>query len=327
MNKKVLNTLLLAGQWILSLLLSIYLLVPVYNFSPSSFGGSEIYSPYENWKQFPLQTLQLSDEYIKGTDPEKILRINPFLDSENLYSLDKSENTFYSPFLLGHSQNDLQYLVKKKGSEKNLVFKLDNTSPSFNFELRGIRLLLLDNDSLSSVINTILDQGNPTAIIATSNSSHYAYNLVMSANANPISNLEALKKGNNLLVFSKEEIFNEEIDQIPVIRTIEWKDNTLKIDLSEKGEINIISSGFSMDTLVSNISLKLNNPNWFRFEVRFPKDHITYLSNPFFRYSAAPFDVIYPKTNNQLTIFINLSWLIGIILLNLGINRIRKKYL
>lgn len=327
MNKKVLNTLFIAGQWILSLLLSIYLLVPIYTFNSSSYGGSEFYSPYNNWKQFPLQTLQWNENKIVGTDPDNILQINPVLESENLYSLDSLENKIYSPFLLGHSKNDIQYLIKKKGSKKNIVYKIEGPSPSDGLAMSGISLLLLDNDSLSSVIDTVLMHGNPMAIIASSNSSNFAYNLVMSANADPINNLEAIKKGKNLLVFSKEEIFNSEIEQIPVIRTIEWKDNTLKIDLSEKGNLSIISSGFRIDTLLSNISLKLNSPNWFRFEIRFPKENITYISNPFFRYSTIPFEMIYPKTNNQLTIFINLSWLIGIILLNLGINRIRNKYL
>lgn len=327
MNKKKLNTLVLVLQWLLSFALSIYLLVPVYTFSTNTFVGDAIYSPYDNWRQVPLQTLQLKGSHIVGTQPDSLIVLNPFLPHKNIYLIDTLKENYFSPFLLGHSRNDIQFLLKRYGVTNTLLCRVEPGSSNDLSTFKGIGLYVIDNDSISSHIDAFLENGNPAAFIADQGENGYAYNLVMASSPNPTENLEAILAGRNLLVFSKQEIFREGIDKIPVIRTIEWENNTLKLDLSEKGEVRIISPGISLDTLVDNISLSINNPLWFRFEVRFPKEDISYISNAFFKYTDQAFDFRFPKTNNQLTIFINLSWLIGMILLNIGLNRFRKRYL
>lgn len=326
MIKRFANTLLWVGQWVISVLLLIYLIVPVFNFEDQPYFGTKLYSPYQDWKKSPLQTIELKNDSFTGIRSGKALYLNSFLEKAHLVSIDTFRTHHYSPFLLGHSINDIQYLVKNKSINENVGFLLgDLQNPAYN-QVSGVSINILESIDAVKQIDAKLEKGSPAAIINGASDSLYTYNMVMSSNGQVSEILTSLSEGRNLLAFSKKELFDSEIDQIPVIRNIKWEENKLSIDLSEKGSIKIISSGFELDTLSSNLSIKLNNPRWFRFEVRFEDDQITYLSNPFFSYAQQPFSRIYPKTNNQLTIFINLSWLLGIVILNLLLNRLRTRY-
>lgn len=326
MIKRYVNTLIWIGQWVISILLAIYLVVPAFDFDDKVYVGSQFYSPYQDWNLSPLHTIELNNDSLIGIRSDKTLHLNPFLEKAALISLDTTSRSHFSPFLLGHSFNDVQYLLKNETQNEHIAFKLDSEQNLYYEQLSGINICILESIDALKQIDANLEKGNPAAIINGMNDSLYAYNLVMSSTGSAAEILNSLAVGRNLLVFSNKELFAEEIEQIPVIRNIQWEKNKLSIDLSKKGDIKIISSGFKLDTLSSNLSIKLNDPKWFRFEVRFEEDQITYLSNPFFSYAKQPFKTVYPKTNNQLTIFINLSWLLGIVLLNLLLNRLRTRY-
>jgi hypothetical protein len=311
---------------VISILLAIYLLVPAFNFEDQPYFGSQFYSPYQDWSQSPMQTIEIKNDSLIGIRSGKVLHLNPFLEKAHLVSIDTMSRAHFSPFLLGHSINDAQYLVKNRTQNEYVAFILGDEQNPFYNQVSGVNISILESIDAVKQIDAKLKKGNPTAIINGANDSLFTYNLVMSLNGYESEILTSLAEGRNLLAFSNKEIFDADIDQIPVIRNIEWEENKLSIDLSEKGTIKIISSGFELDTLSSNLSIKLNSPKWFRFEVRFEEEQITYLSNPFFSYAKQPFSTVYPKTNNQLTIFINLSWLLGIVLLNLLLNKLRTRY-
>jgi hypothetical protein len=327
LNKKKLHTLVVLFQWVASLILAIYLITPVYRSQVNTFRGDSMYSPYENWQQIPLQIIQLKGDHFTGTKPDSILQILPFLPRENIYLLDTVDQAYYSPFLLGHSKNQLQYLLKKSGFYPRFLYKNDLEADELHLGLIGVSLHVLTKEDEISSLDLFLERGIPSAVIAGESDEIHSYNLLMAASGDAEESMSALLNGNNLLVFSENEIYYDTIPSIPVIRKIEWEENTLRLDLSQKGQISIISAGFHLDTLAHNLTLKLNDPRWFRFEVKFPDEKISYISNPYFKYANQAFDVRYPKANNQLTIFINLSWLLGIILLNLAINKWRNKYL
>jgi len=324
--KQYANRLIWIGQWAISILLAIYLIVPAFDFDQKTYVGSQFYSPYQDWSQSPLEPIQLKNDTFVGISSNKPFYLNPFLSKADLVSIDTTRKSHFSPFILGHSLNDVQYLVKNRFQSEFAAFLLNDQHSLYFDQLKGINSCILSSVEAVKQIDVKLEKGNPIAIISGKNDSLFTYNLVMSSNGSRDDILNSLTKGKNLLAFSKKMLFDEDIDQIPVIRKIEWDNNTLSIDLSKKGDIKIISSGFTLDTLSNNLSIKLNDPKWFRFEVRFKEDQITYLSNPFFSYIEHPFSTTYPKTNNQLTIFINLSWLLGIVLLNLLINRLRHRY-
>ncbi len=304
--------------------MAIYLLVPYYDFSPRQWVGDKIYSPYKNWKQTPLNPIHINNSIIHGTKPDSIVRIYPFLNEEEIVILDSVENEFYSPFLLGRSGNDLQYLINTSEPHSFLVYKSDT---QLERKFQGINAQIISDIEDLDKLDKALKNGIKTVIFAGEGDSGYLYNMLLSSSASPKECLSSLKRGENLLVISQFEIFNSEIEKIPVIRKIEWEDNELYLDLSQKGNIQIISSDFTLDTLSSNLRLKINDSNWFRFMVSFDADQILYISNSFFKYSNEVFDASTIKTNNQLTIFLNLSWLIGIILMNSMVNRLRKNYL
>ena len=304
--------------------MSIYLLVPYYNFSPRQWVGDKIYSPYKNWKQTPLNPIHFKNSILHGTKPDSIVRIYPFLNDEEIVILDSVENEFYSPFLLGRSRNDLQYLINTSEPHPFLVYK---PKTQLKRQFQGINAQIINDIGDLDKLDQALKNGVKTVIFAGEGDSGYLYNMLLSSSASPKECLSAIKGGENLLVISQFDIFNSEIEKIPAIRKIEWEDNELNLDLSQKGKIQIISSDFTLDTLSSNLRLKINDSNWFRFMVSFDDDGILYASNPFFKYSNEVFDASTIKTNNQLTIFLNLSWLIGIILMNSIVNRLRNNYL
>lgn len=326
MVKKYANRLIWIGQWVISILLAIYLIVPAFNFNEKVYVGSQFYSPYQDWNQNPLEPIQLKNDAFIGIPSNKPLYLNPFFEKAGIVTIDTTPRSHFSPFLLGHSVNDVQYLVKNQSQHEFVALLLGDQHSIYFDQLSGINNCILSSAEAAKQIDVKLERGNPIAIIGGMNDSLFTYNLVMTANGSRENILNSLIKGKNLIAFSKKTLFDKDIDQIPVIRKIEWEKNKLSIDLSKKGNIKVISSGFTLDTISSNLSLKLNDPKWFRFEVRFKEDQITYLSNPFFSYIEHPFSTIYPKTNNQLTIFINLSWLLGIVLLNLLLNKLRSRY-
>lgn len=327
MQKKHLNTFVIIIQYFLSITLGIYLLVPIYGPIKSRIIGDSFYSPYEGWEESPLSVLHLENSYFIGTIPDSSISLSLFADQNTILVLDTIKEDYLNPFLFGQSSDDIQYLLKKHSLGDKSVYTSHKNTGDSTLNLKGVVMQLVESKSDFDYIDKSLNKGIPMRAIAGKHDSLYSFNLLMTSTASLKESMTALKEGRNLLAFSKKENFYIDLEKIPVIRNIQWKKNTLKIDLSEKGNIRVLASGFQLDTVSNNLSLKLNNPKWFRFEVGFPEDGIEYFSNPFFRYSTTPFSTVYPKAKNQLTIFINLSWLIIIILMNSLINRLRKKYL
>lgn len=327
MHKKYLNTFFLITQYLVSIVLGIYLIVPIYGPLKNKIQGDSIYSPYEGWEKSPLNVIHIEESYFIGTVPDSTLLISPFTGHDNVLILDSVSKNYLNPFLFGQSTNDIQFLLKKYDIGDKSIYSSRSTVEDSTFILDGISMQLVESQSDFDFIDKNLNNGIPLFALAGDQDSIFSFNLLMTSTPSVKESLFAIKEGRNLLAFSKNKNFLMDMEKIPVIRNIQWKNNTLKIDLSEKGTIRVISSGFKLDTLSNNLSLKLNNPKWFRFEVDFPEDEINYRSNPFYRYSTTPFSTSYPKAKNQLTIFINLSWLIVIILINILINRLRMKYL
>lgn len=323
MNKKRINILILISQWLLSILLGIYLIVPFYENNISNWKGQDIYSPYKNWKQNPLNIVQFKNKLLTGSKPDSILQLYPFYNQSDIILIDSIDHSLFSPFILGHSENDLQYLINK--SDTNLLLAYAANS-DFDTPLKGIQVQMISSENDLEKLDKELELGLAMTLLADESDSKYSYNMLLSRSNSASDCLNAIKKGENLIVFSDNEIFYSSLKKIPVIRKIEWKNNELNLDLSQKGNISIVSSEFKLDTLSSRLKLKIKDSDWFRFSVIFEKEGISYFSNPFFKYSNSTFDVPRAKTNNQLTIFLNLSWLIVIILINTFLNRIRKKY-
>ena len=323
MNKKQLNILILISQWLLSILLGIYLIVPFYENNISNWKGQDIYSPYKNWKQNPLNIVQFKNNLLTGSKPDSILQLYPFYNQSDIILIDSIDHSLISPFILGHSENDLQYLINK--SDTNLLLAYASNS-DFETPLKGIQVQMISKENDLEKLDKELELGLAMTLLADESDSKYSYNMLLSRSNSASDCLNAIKKGENLIVFSDQEIFYSSLKKIPVIRKIEWKNNELNLDLSQKGNISIVSSEFQLDTLSSRLKLKIKDSDWFRFSVIFEKEGISYFSNPFFKYSHSTFEVPKAKTNNQLTIFLNLSWLIVIILLNTFLNRLRKRY-
>lgn len=328
MNRKSLNRLIIFFQWVLGLFLSIYLIVPIYQDQDSEFKGSTIYSPYEDWKYSPLSSVTIKNGSLYGTDPDSIISISPFLGQKDILIMDSLKAEHFTPFLLGHSRQDLQFLIKKSELSDQLISNSsDEVENTILDPIVGVRMQLIQSEMDISQLDNSLNKGLTKVILASTNDSTFAYNLLNAESGSPSECMQALKEGKNLLAFSKEDIYKADVEKIPVIRKIDWKNGRLSLDLSELGKISIISSGFTLDTLTRNLNLKISNVSWFRFEVYFEKEGLSYYSNPFFKYNEAPFTISFPKANNQLTIFFNLSWLLGIVILNLLITRLRNKYL
>ena len=285
--------------------------------------GQDIYSPYKNWKQNPLNIVQCKNKLLTGSKPDSTLHLYPFYNQSDILFIDSIDHSLISPFILGHSENDLQYLINK--IDTNLLLAYASKS-DFETPLKGVQVQMISNESDLEKLDKELELGLAMTLLADESDSKYSYNMLLSGSNSATDCLKAIKKGENLIVFSENEIFYSSLKRIPVIRKIEWKNNELNLDLSQKGTISIVSSEFSLDTLSSRLKLKFKDSDWFRFSVRFENEGITYFSNPFFKYSNNAFEVPKAKTNNQLTIFLNLSWLIIIILINNFLNQIRKRY-
>lgn len=327
MKKRILNILIITFQGVISLLLLVYLIVPVYEESNSSLSGNTTYSPYENWEQSPVRIVSVKNDIVKGTTPDQQLHFYPYLNDESLLILDSIKPVNEALFHFGRSRDDIQYLIKNSNTQGAVVYRSSNSNSLYFPPLKGIHLQLISEEEDLNYLDKLLNEGIPMALIAGEGNTNYLYNQLMTNTGSAFECMKALKEGHNLIVFSDEEVYSSDIESIPVIRNIEWKNDELTIDLSEKGTISIVSSGFNLDTLSQNLHLKIKQANWFRFKVDFLEKGISYLSNPFFRYTDSPYKTIYPKANNQLTIFINLSWLIAVILLNYIINLFRRKYI
>jgi hypothetical protein len=79
--------------------------------------------------------------------------------------------------------------------------------------------------------------------------------------------------------------------------------------------------------MAQSLHLKLIDQDWLRFKVDFKKDSITYISNPFFRHDGATIEPYINKPDNLRSIFYNLAWLIGIVLLNYLINKFTDAFI
>jgi len=274
----------------------------------------------------PLSSVNIKNGSLYGTNPDSIISLSRFLNQNDILIMDSLKADLYTPFLLGHSRQDLQFLIKRSELSDQLISNSTEVGSGIQVPLTGVRMQLIQSELDLSQLDKSLNKGLTKVILASENDSTFAYNLLNAESGSPAECMKALKEGKNLLVFSKEDLYKADVEKIPVIRKIDWKNGMLSLDLSELGEIRIISSGFTLDTLTKNLNLKINNASWFRFEVYFKKEGLCYHSNPFFKYHEAPFTVSFPKANNQLTIFFNLSWLLGIVLLNLLITRLRNKH-
>ncbi len=285
-----------------------------------------MYSPYENWEQSPVRIMRVNNGVLSSALSDNSLHFFNYLADGSLLLLDSLQSSFTSPFFLGHSINDIQFLIKRSKKE-TILFNSAEIVPLRRSQLRGVSMQLINSEIDLAFLDQSLNAGIPMMLVAGEGSSNFQFNQIMTSTGSAADCMNALLGGRNLIVVSKEDVFSADVERIPVIRNIEWKNDELTIDLSKKGNIQVVSSGFTLDTLSQNLHLKINHANWFRFKVDFKDEVISYISNPFFRYSQNPFKMTYPKANNQLTIFINLSWLITIFLLNYFINKFRRKYL
>lgn len=326
MLKKNLNKFLLILQLIFSVQLAIYLIVPVYDLSPSKIWGRNVHSPYTNWKQNPLTQVRIIDGEVKTSDSIH-LSLYSFKGIKDLYVIDSVESSTYNPFLIGRSIDDIQYLVRKS-QDKILVSNASISKKGIERStLKGIDLLAINELSDLAILDMHLNRGHKLSLIAAEQEGLFAYNQLISLTNKKSDILASIGSGKNLILLSSSDLNENKLDKIPVVREIRWEDPELYLDLSEIGRIQILSSDYSIDTLSHSLKVKLPNVAWFRFQVDFSTEGFYYISNPYFRYENEAFEPVSIKANNQLTIFTNLSWLIGIILLNLLINAIRKHFL
>jgi len=273
LNKKQINKLILISQWILSILLGVYLIVPFYENNVSEWKGQDIYSPYKNWKQNPLNIVQFKNTLLTGSKPDSSLRLYPFYNQSGILLIDSIDHSLISPFILGHSENDLQYLINK--SDTNLLLAYASNS-SFETPLKGIQVQMISSENDLGKLDKELELGLAMSLLADESASKFSYNMLLSPSNSAADCLNSIKKGENLIVFSDNEIFYSSLKKIPVIRKIEWKNNELNIDLSQKGIISVVSSEFKLDTLSSRLKLKIRDSDWFRFSVRFEQEGISY---------------------------------------------------
>lgn len=313
-------------QWVFSLLAAVYLIVPGYIFEKEAYYGNQYYNPYSEWKNKPLTEIQFDGYSIADKEKNNNFYLSPLNFAAPIYALDSVSHKRMGKFFLGYSMHDIQYLIsdyRKKQKDPILLLK-SNKLPSENYTaFKGVDLIQLRNSTDDAYWDTLLNYGRPVFAIADAKKG-YSGNLVAAPTPNADGILKAIKNGQNLMVFSDKNIFDSGISKIPVVRKIEWLQNTVNIDLSEPGYINLIASGFNLDTLSQSLHLKLLEQNWMRFKVTFKESGITYVSNPIFRYESN-FNELHPiKGNNLRSIFYNLVWLIGIVLINLLLFNIRR---
>jgi len=326
---KLLNTIFLALQWGFSLLAAIYLLVPGYTFEKTPYSGNNYYNPYLNWNDNPLTEIIAEENSLIESTKNDPLYLSVLDFAAPVYVLDTLLKQHIGRFFLGYSMHDVQYLVmnyRKNHKNSTLVLKSTKlTSNSFT-SVNGINLIQLSDSNDEAYWDTLLNNGQPVFAYADAVTG-FSKNLVNASDLTSGGLLNALKNGKNLMVFSRGNLADKTRTKIPVIRKIEWHQSTIHIDLSQPANISLISSGFRLDTMAQSLHLKLIDQDWMRFKINFKNDSVTYISNPVFRFDGTSIEPHTLKPDNLRSIFYNLTWLIGIVLFNLIINKFRRTFI
>ena len=313
-------------QWLVSLVLLVYLLVPGYSFEKEYFDGDNYFNPYEHWNDNPAIRIIYTGNKFSDENGRNLLYSSAVDLKAPVYLLDTVPRFFTAKFFAGYSKNTIQYLIFKqlKDNPDAAVLLKPASVISGYTPFKGLSLIKISDSLDENYLDTLLDYGRPVFAMASRNEG-YTANLVSNANEKPADLLAALKNGRNLMVFSDDNPFTGSQSSIPVIHSIEWKRDVIHLDLSEPGEISLIASGFRLDTLARNLALRIIGQDWIRFKVKFQKKNITYLSNAIIRTGDEIPKLRDIKSDNLRTIFINLIWLVAIVLFNLVLNRIRQK--
>ena len=325
---KLLNTIILTFQWVFSLLAAIYLIVPGYTFEKEAYYGNDYYNPYSEWKNKPLTEISFDGITISDKEKNNQLILSPLNFSAPIYALDTILHRQMGTFFLGYSVHDIQYLIsdfRKEHKDPTLLLKPNNLPAENYTAFKGVNLIQISNVTDEAYWDTLLNFGRPVFAIANAEIG-YSGNLVAASTSTPNGILNALKDGQNLMVFSNKNLYDSVISKIPVVRKIEWQQNTVHLDLSEPANISLITSGFKLDTLSQSLHLKLIDQDWMRFKVDFKEAEITYISNPIFRIEGDFNEDHIIKGNNLRSIFYNLAWLIGIVLINLVLYKFRRSF-
>lgn len=329
MFRKLINTVILALQWAFSLSLAIYLIVPGYTFEKSPFSGNHYYNPYSNWNDNPLTEIVVTGNQFINNSGHAVLHLSPLDFGAPVYALDTVSHTHLGRFFWGYSFHDIQYLIsnyRKNHPHATTAMKSDKL-PSDNFSaIKGLNMLELTHENDEAYWDTLLNYGRHTFAYAKAKKG-FSENLISGAHLSSTEVLKTIKLGKNLMVFSNKNLTDTSIIELPVVRKIEWQQSTIQIDLSKAAKVSLITKGFRLDTLTQSLHLKLIDQDWVRFKINFYEDGITYISNPFFRYDQTLIEPNTIKSNNLRSIFFNLAWLIGIIMINIMVNRLRHTYI
>lgn len=329
MIPKLINTIIITIQWVFSLLAAVYLIVPGYTFEKDAYYGNDYYNPYSGWKDKPLTTVIFKGNILSDVENSNQLFLSPLNFASSVYALDTMLHQQLGKFFMGYSVHDIQYLVSdyKKKKHDPIILLKPNNLPSENFTaFKGVNLIQLSNNGDEAYWDTLLNYGRPVFAIATAEAG-YSGNLTAASTPNADGILNAIKNGQNLMVYSNKNLADSGISKIPVVRKIEWHQNTVHLDLSEPAEISLITSGFRLDTLSQSLHLKLIDQDWMRFKVIFKEAEITYISNPIFRFEGNFNEPQTIKGDNLRSIFYNLAWLIGIVLINLIVYKFRRTFI
>ena len=329
MLSKLFNTIIITIQWVFSLLAAVYLIVPGYTFEKEDYYGNDYYNPYSGWKDKPLTTILFKGNTISDEGIINQLILSPLNFNAPVYDLDTMLHQQLGKFFMGYSSHDIQYLIsdyRKKKQDPVILIKPIKLPPENFTAFKGVNLIQLSSSADEAYWDTLLNYGRPVFAIATADSG-YSGNLVAAPTPTANGILKAIKNGRNLMVFSNQNLADSNIRKIPVIRKIEWHQNTVHLDLSEPAEISLITSGFRLDTLSQSLNLKLIDQDWMRFKVVFKDAEIIYISNPIFRFEGTFNEQHTIKGDNLRSIFYNLAWLIGIVLINLIVYKFRQTFI
>ena len=302
--------------------------MPGYTFEKELYLGNDYYNPYSGWKDMPLTEILFNGNTISDEDNNHLF-LSPLNFAAPVYALDTLSHRQMGKFFLGYSINDIQYIISdyRKKHQNPLILLKPNNLPAENYTaFKGVNLIQMSNSKDEAYWDTLLNYGRPAFAIADAESG-YSRNLVAALTSTAGGILNAFKSGQNLMVFSNKNLADSGIIKIPVVRKIEWSQNMVHLDLSEPAEISLITSGFRLDTLSQSLHLKLIDQDWMRFKVAFKEAGITYISNPIFKFEGNYNEPHTIKGDNLRSIFYNLAWLIGIVLINLLVNNLRQTYI
>lgn len=315
-------------QIVITLLTSVYLLVPVYQFTPTEHSGSLYHNPYENWERKPLTSLYNTQSFLTN-DSEDTLFTFESLDRRTPLWIPLVDNApTLRTFYLGYSRSTLQYLINHRKSEyphDPIIYRPSDNPDLGQPPLYGIDLMEIKAFEDQQLYKFHLKNGRVINGIARAENTVCENRVPYSKSVSE--QLVHIKNGSNLMVFyasNKNDSLNK---HMPAIRRFEWKNQVFSIDLSQKGDIRINASDFVLDTTCQNLSIKMTSPAWFYFSVTFPDEGLHFLSNPIFKIKSDGFSNDLPKPDNRLTVFVNLVWLLGIIMINYLLWLISKKWL